>query len=83
MPNLGMGEMIVIFLIVLIIFGPKSLPKIGQALGKGIREFKDAARGMSSAIEEEDKPIPPKQESSGNNTAKEPAKPAGLEPPAG
>ena len=47
LPNVGWPEMIILFVIVLIIFGPKSLPKIGQALGKGIREFKDAARGLT------------------------------------
>jgi sec-independent protein translocase protein TatA len=45
--------MLIIFLVVLIIFGPKSLPKIGQAFGRGIREFKDAARGLSTDLEDE------------------------------
>lgn len=48
MPNIGPFEMVIIFLVVLIIFGPKSLPKIGQALGRGIREFKDAAKGLTA-----------------------------------
>ncbi|MGI8908662.1 MAG: twin-arginine translocase TatA/TatE family subunit [Candidatus Sumerlaeaceae bacterium] len=58
MPNIGPFEMIIVFLIVLIIFGPKALPKIGQALGKGIREFKDAARGLTSDEDERQQPRP-------------------------
>lgn len=48
MPNMGPLELGIIFMVVLIIFGPKSLPKIGQALGRGIREFKEAAKGLTS-----------------------------------
>jgi sec-independent protein translocase protein TatA len=38
--GLGMGEMVLIFLVVLLLFGAKRLPEIGSSLGKGIREFK-------------------------------------------
>ena len=51
--NIGPTELIIILVIILIIFGPKNLPKIGQALGKGIKEFKDAAKGLSEENEEE------------------------------
>ena len=44
--GLGTWEIVIVFAIILIIFGPKSLPKIGQSLGKGIREFKDATAGI-------------------------------------
>jgi sec-independent protein translocase protein TatA len=54
MPSIGLGEWIFIFLIVLVIFGPSSLPKIGRGLGRGIREFKDALSGIGSAIEREE-----------------------------
>jgi len=40
----GMGEMIFVFLIVLLLFGAKRLPEIGSSLGKGIREFKGSIR---------------------------------------
>lgn len=60
MPSIGPFEMVIIFLVVLIIFGPKSLPKIGQALGRGIREFKDATRGITSDLEEDQRrQVPP------------------------
>jgi sec-independent protein translocase protein TatA len=53
LPNVGWMEMAILFVIVLIIFGPKSLPKIGQALGRGIREFKDAARGLTDMSDDD------------------------------
>ena len=40
----GMGEMVFIFLIVLLLFGAKRLPEIGSSLGKCIREFKSSVR---------------------------------------
>ena len=40
--GLGMGEMVLIFLVVLLLFGAKRLPEIGSSLGKGIREFKSS-----------------------------------------
>ena len=44
--GLGMGELIVIFLVVLLLFGAKRLPEIGSSLGKGIREFKGSIRDL-------------------------------------
>ena len=44
MLRIGMGELIVIFLVVLILFGAKRLPEIGSALGKAIKEFRRAGR---------------------------------------
>ncbi len=43
MPSLGAPELILILLIVLIIFGAGKLPQIGSALGRSIREFRDAS----------------------------------------
>ncbi|HVI96788.1 MAG TPA: twin-arginine translocase TatA/TatE family subunit, partial [Anaeromyxobacter sp.] len=40
--ELGFGEIIVVVAIVLLLFGPKKLPQLGDALGRGIRNFKDA-----------------------------------------
>ena len=42
MGQIGMGELIIIFLIILILFGAGRLPEIGSALGKALREFKKA-----------------------------------------
>jgi sec-independent protein translocase protein TatA len=55
MGQFSIWHMIILFVIVLIIFGPKNLPKVGQALGRGIREFKDAARGLSTELEEDER----------------------------
>jgi sec-independent protein translocase protein TatA len=43
--ELGFGEIIVVVAIVLLLFGPKKLPQLGDALGRGIRNFKDAMSG--------------------------------------
>ena len=42
MGQLGFSEMLVIFIVALLVFGPKKLPELGKSLGKGIREFKKA-----------------------------------------
>lgn len=48
----GMGELVVILLIILILFGASRLPEIARALGKSIKEFKKAGREIKSDIEE-------------------------------
>jgi sec-independent protein translocase protein TatA len=47
MPNVGPLEIAVVLIIVLIIFGPKRLPELGQSMGRGIREFKNSLSGDS------------------------------------
>ena len=51
--SLGVPELIVIFVIALIIFGPRKLPEIGRSLGKSINEFKKASNELRSTLEEE------------------------------
>ena len=41
-PNIGAGELIILLVIALIIFGPGKLPEVGQALGRTVREFRHA-----------------------------------------
>ena len=48
--GLGMWEMILIFLVVLLLFGAKRLPEIGSSLGKGIREFKGSIREIEREV---------------------------------
>ena len=48
--SFGMGEMVFIFLIVLLLFGAKRLPEIGSSLGKGIREFKSSVKDIQSEL---------------------------------
>lgn len=47
---IGTGEILVILVVVLILFGGKKLPEFAQSLGKGIREFKKACYGESDEI---------------------------------
>ena len=54
--GLGMGELIVIFLVVLLLFGAKRLPEIGSSLGKGIREFKGSISRIEREIQVPEKP---------------------------
>jgi len=49
--NIGGGELLVILFIVFIFFGPKKLPELGKSIGKGIREFRSAMRGIQEDIE--------------------------------
>lgn len=49
--TLGMTELIFILIIALLIFGPKKLPEIGQALGRGIREFRQSAESIKKDVE--------------------------------
>lgn len=53
--GLGMWEMILIFLVVLLLFGAKRLPEIGSSLGKGIREFKGSLREIENEIKAEER----------------------------
>jgi len=50
--DLGTQELIVIFLVAFLVFGPRKLPELGRALGKGIRELKAAMRSVRESIEE-------------------------------
>jgi len=45
--GIGMQELIVIFLIILLLFGAKNLPEIAKSLGKGIKEFKNAFKSIN------------------------------------
>ena len=49
--GLGTWEILLIFLVVLLVFGAKRIPEIAQGLGKGIREFKKATREVQDEIE--------------------------------
>ena len=51
--GIGLPEMIVIFVIALLIFGPKKLPEIGRSLGKTIRSFQDASKEFENEFKKE------------------------------
>ncbi|MDQ3292412.1 MAG: twin-arginine translocase TatA/TatE family subunit [Bacteroidota bacterium] len=49
--EIGGSELMVILLVILVFFGAKRIPELARGLGKGIREFKDAANGIKNEIE--------------------------------
>ena len=51
--SIGMPELILIFIVALLVFGPKKLPEIGKSLGKGLAEFKRASDELKKTIETE------------------------------
>ena len=58
MGQLGFSEMLVIFVVALLVFGPKKLPELGKSLGKGIREFRKATDELKSNWDEQVRDIP-------------------------
>jgi len=57
--GLGLTELIVILIVALIVFGPGKLPQVGKALGKGINEFRRAAKGLDVDDDDDDDVLPP------------------------
>jgi sec-independent protein translocase protein TatA len=55
MANVGPGEILLLLLLALLLFGAKRLPEIGRSVGRGMREFKDAVSG----IEEDERGVEP------------------------
>ena len=54
--NLGFGELMVILVIVLVLFGAKRIPEISASMGKGIREFKKNVSDVERSITEPETP---------------------------
>ena|SRR5438477_13109907 len=53
MGPIGMPELIVIFVVALIVFGPRKLPELGRSLGKSLAEFKRASNELRTTLDEE------------------------------
>lgn len=52
LPSLGMGELAIIFIIILIVFGPGKLPQVMKSLGEGFKQFKDASKEITEDKEQ-------------------------------
>ncbi|MFN8635458.1 MAG: twin-arginine translocase TatA/TatE family subunit [Chloroflexota bacterium] len=78
MPTLGAPELIIILVIIILIFGVGKLPEVGQALGKGIREF----RGAADANDDEPAATPAKPAAPAAPVAVEAPRPAAAPAPA-
>ncbi len=51
MPSIGFGEILVILVLALIVFGPKRLPEMGRSLGRSLREFRRATSDFRAEFE--------------------------------
>jgi TatA/E family protein of Tat protein translocase len=51
--SIGPTELILIFVVALLVFGPKKLPEIGKSIGKAVREFRRTSEELKGRIEEE------------------------------
>jgi len=49
--NIGGSELFVVMLVIFIFFGPKKFPEMGKSIGKAMREFKSAMRGVKEDLE--------------------------------
>lgn len=62
--GIGYGELVIVLVIVLLIFGVGRLPEVGNSLGKGLREFRRAVTGSDSETKQEKESESPKSENS-------------------
>lgn len=53
MGPIGFPELVIIFVVALIVFGPRKLPELGRSLGKGLAEFKKASNELQRTLDEE------------------------------
>ncbi len=51
LPNIGVPELIVILVLALVVFGPGKLPDVGKAIGKSIREFRNASNEVKGEVD--------------------------------
>ncbi len=75
MLNLGMLELLLILGVALLVLGPKKLPELARALGKGLAEFRRAAHDLYQTLDEPGEPgesDQPVEDSQAETTSKEP-----------
>jgi TatA/E family protein of Tat protein translocase len=69
MGPIGWPELIILLVVVLIVFGPGKLPDIGNAIGRGVREFRKASNDLEESIRGDTKPKPPEPTSTTTPTS--------------
>jgi sec-independent protein translocase protein TatA len=74
--GIGMPELLVIFLLVLLLFGAKRIPEVGRSFGRGIREFKGAMKEINSSVDADGEEAPAKPRPAAGSEARR-AAPAG------
>ena len=52
--NLGTGEIVIIAIVVLLLFGGKKIPELMKGIGKGVKNFKDVVKGLEDDIKLDD-----------------------------
>jgi sec-independent protein translocase protein TatA len=93
-PSLGFGEILIILVLALIIFGPRRLPEMGRTIGRSLREFRRATSDLRAEIESDAgepakvtaeertrRVAQRKGETQGDDDAPEPPPPKGEAPP--
>lgn len=84
MPSLGFGEIVLILLLALIIFGPRRLPEMGRTIGKSLKEFRRATSDLRQELEvdlDEEPPRASVEQRAARLAEKQESEPA--EPPRG
>ena len=78
--SIGMPELMIIFVIALIIFGPRKLPELGRSMGKSLSEFKRASNDLRNTLDEEIRvEEKPPDQSSRTKPAEQPSEPASVD----
>jgi TatA/E family protein of Tat protein translocase len=77
--SIGMPELIIIFVIALIIFGPRKLPELGKSLGRSLNEFKKASNDLQNTLEQEIK-LEEQKEAAARKAEAEPPAPSSITP---
>jgi len=83
MGPIGFPELIVIFVVALIVFGPRKLPDLGRSLGRSIAEFKRASNELRSTLDDEIRMEERRAATPATTSAPAPAPTPMLHPPAG
>ena len=67
--GLSGGELVLVLVVILVLFGAKRIPEFAKGLGKGINEFKKASREVTDSIENDDSTPPPARKPTANISA--------------